>query len=314
MANLLTITADQVGRVLSVTAAADAIKADIRAFNSDTDPARSVLSLQAGELLVMPCERPGLGGVKLATVAEPAAPAATKPAAGRIGGLYLLWETATLTPVAVIDGPALTAVRTAALSLVATRLLAAPGARRAVVFGTGPQGWWHVRAVAALDGIEWIGVVGRRSGSAEALIARAAALGLPAEEARADAVADADIVCAATSSATPLFDGGQLRPEAHVNAVGSHTPDRRELDERTISRATVVAVDTPAAWATAGELAAATAPPAGQARLTLRELVTQPGPARLAEGVTVFKSVGAAYADLAVAAALYHLVAPTAER
>jgi len=292
--SLLTIPADEVGRAISVTAAADAIEADVRSFDTDKDPARSALPLRAGELMVMPCERPALGGVKLATVAEPANEAAPHLAAKRIGGVYLLWETPTLTPVAVIDGPALTAVRTAALSLVATRLLATPGAQRAVVFGTGPQGWWHVRAIAAMGSMERIGVVGHRPGSAAALVARAADLGLPAEEAAPDAVAGADIICAATTSAVPLFDGSRLRPRAHVNAVGSHTPERRELDENTMARAAVVAVDTPVAWVTAGELAGTNAAPTGQARLTLRELLTRGVPAESTGGITIFKSVGAA--------------------
>jgi ornithine cyclodeaminase/alanine dehydrogenase-like protein (mu-crystallin family) len=308
VAEPVNIGADQVTRGLTAADAADAIEADVLAFDTDADPARWVVALRAGELLVMPCERPELGGVKLATVADASGTRSVGGAAApsRIGGLYLMWETSSLTPVALIDGPALTALRTAALSLVATRRLAAAGGRRAVVFGTGPQGWSHLRAMAALPGVERVGVVGRRPEAAAALVGEAASLGIDAEVVDAGAVAGADIVCTATTSATPVFDGRLLREGTHVNAVGSHTPRHRELDAATMSRAAVVAVDTPAAWAAAGELVSlADVSGGGPLRFTLRQLLTGDRPQAHPPGVTVFKSVGAAYADLAVAAALY---------
>lgn len=300
MAGLLTISAAQIERVISAAEAADAIAEDLGRFDVDADPARTAVPLHAGELLVMPCERPDFGGVKLATVST--------TGASRIGGVYLLWDTPALAPVALIDGPALTAVRTAALSLVATRLLADPGARRAVVFGTGPQGWAHAQAMAALPAMEWIGVVGRRPGSAAAMAERLASRGVPAEAVGPDAVADAGVICTATTSATPVFEGRLVPDGAHVNAIGTHTPAGRELDAATVSRAAVIAVDTSAAWAAAGEMAEV-AGAAAQLRLTLRQLVLGQGRGSPAQGLTVFKSVGAAYADLAVAAAAYRRVA-----
>jgi len=137
-----------------------------------------------------------------------------------------------------------------------------------------------------------------------------AALGLPTEEAARDAVVNADIICAATTSATPLFDGCRLWSRAHLNAVGPHITDGRELDEDTMARAAVAAVDSTRAWVTTGELAGAAAASTGQARVTFCQLLTRDVPAELTEGVTVFKPLGAADADLAVTAAPYRLVAP----
>jgi len=288
---------EQVLELISVVDAADAIEADLRRFDPDNDAPRWSVDLQGGQLLVMPCERPDFGGTKLATVAAPSGNGAP-----RIGGVYLLWKTADLDSVALIDGGSLTTVRTAALSLVATRLLAPGGARRAIVFGTGPQAWSHVLAISELPSIEWVGVVGRQRGSAMALVHQATELGLAVEEVDADAVSCADVVCTATSSSKAVFDGTRLRPAAHVNAVGSHTPDRRELDKTTMSAAAVVAVDTPSAWESAGELQESHV---GQVRLSLRDLLLGDLGASFREARSVFKSVGAAYADLAVGSAVY---------
>ena len=121
-----------------------------------------------------------------------------------------------------------------------------------------------------------------------------------------EAVEQADIVCAATDSTTPVFPGVAVRPGTHVNGVGSYTPEMREIDQDLIRRASIFVDSREAALAEAGELFAAV-----QAGSTHPEQWTELGdavlgralPRRSPEGITFFKSVGLAVQDLAAAAA-----------
>ena len=139
------LDAEAIATALTPSVAADLLESELHAgLDPEADPPRSVLPAAAGELLVMPSTA-GAVGVKLATVA-PANPARGLP---RIQGAYVLFDPGTLAPVAVLDAAALTAVRTAAVSALAVRFLAAHDASRLLVWGTGPQAWAHVEAVAA---------------------------------------------------------------------------------------------------------------------------------------------------------------------
>jgi ornithine cyclodeaminase len=121
-----------------------------------------------------------------------------------------------------------------------------------------------------------------------------------------EAVADADLVCTCTTSATPVFDGAALAAGAHINAIGAYRPDLRELDDATLARAAFVAVETRAsALAEAGDvLQAAAAGVLAPAELVeLRDVVHGTAGRGAGNDVTVFKSVGLALEDLAVARA-----------
>jgi ornithine cyclodeaminase len=120
-------------------------------------------------------------------------------------------------------------------------------------------------------------------------------------------VADGDLICTCTTSEQPLFDGSLLRSGVHVNAVGSHRPDARELDTETIRRGRVVVETRDVALAEAGELAIPIAEGAivpGHVVADLAETVRGTQVRRSPEDVTVFKSVGMAFEDLAVARAI----------
>jgi ornithine cyclodeaminase len=184
------------------------------------------------------------------------------------------------------------------------RRIAPPEARSLVVFGTGPQARAHVQSVCSVRRIESIKLVGRRPAAVDALCRELEREGVSVAAGRADDVAGADIVVCATSSATPVFDGGRLGEQVAVVAVGSHTPEARELDDTTFRRARVVIVEHRAtALREAGDVIQALAARAldldrvlDLGQLTDPELSPAPG-------ISVYKSVGLAYQDLAVATA-----------
>ncbi|MFJ5234048.1 ornithine cyclodeaminase family protein [Kitasatospora sp. NPDC088391] len=262
-------------------------------------PARSAVPVPAGELLMMPAAAGEFAGVKIAGVA-PANPTVGLP---RITGSYLLLDGPTLQPLALLDGAALTTLRTPAVTALAVRELAAPDARHLVVFGAGPQALGHLSALrAVLPGLERVTVVARRPGPAAEAVAHAAGLGLAAAAGGPEAVAGADVVVCCTTARTPLFDGRLVPDRAVVAAVGSHEPDAREVDAELVGRADLFVEAREVALREAGDLLMAGA---GAERLAnLSELVTGAAAVRH-DRPRFFKSVGMAWQDLAVAAAQY---------
>lgn len=157
----------------AVTVLEEALRAGL---DPEATPQRPVVDVPAGQLLLMPAATRRYAGVKAVSIA-PANPERGLP---RIQGTYLLFDGDTLTPLAAMDGIALTSLRTPAVSALAVRHLAEPGARRLVVFGSGPQAYGHVLALREVRPVEDVTVVGRDAGRAEALAARCRALGLTA--------------------------------------------------------------------------------------------------------------------------------------
>jgi len=257
---------------------------------------------QAGELYLMPAAGDEGVGVKLVTL-TPANASSGRPL---IHAAYVLFDPVTQAPTAVVDGAALTALRTAAVSGLATGLLARDDARRLVVFGAGVQARSHLEAMRTVRHLDAAIVVSRTPARAEALVEDARASGLEARLGAPDDVASADLVCTCTTSDVPLFDGASLPAGAHVNAVGAYRPDARELDSATVSRARVVVETREAAFEEAGDLLIPIAEGAidrGHVVADLAELVTGATVRRSPEDVTVFESVGIAFEDLAVAVA-----------
>jgi len=261
-------------------------------------PPRSAVPVPAGELLLMPAATGGYAGVKIAGVA-PANPAAGLP---RITGSYLLLDGPTLQPLALLDGAALTALRTPAVTALALRALAGPRAAHLVVFGAGPQAFGHVAALHAVLPLERVTVVARRPGPAAELVRYASELGLEATVGGAAEVAKADLVVCCTTARTPLFDGRLVPDGAVVAAVGSHEPDAREVDAHLVGRADLFVEARSVARREAGDLLMAGA--AENRMVNLSELVTGAAVVRH-DRPRFFKSVGMAWQDLAVAAAQY---------
>ena len=278
--------------------AIDALAIAVGLAAAGSTPPRVSVPLPGGELLLMAAASPEAAGVKVLSVA-PGNPAVGRP---RIQGLYVLFDAATLSPRLLVDGTAVTALRTPALSALAATHLAAPDASRLVVFGAGPQARGHIESLRSVRPIDTVLVVARRRSRAAEFVAELVADGYPAEVGTPDAVSDADVVVCATTSARPVFDGRRLAADACVLAVGSHQPGVRELDEIVFERAERVAVeDRDTALREAGDLIAAIDAGAcsPDALIALPELLTMSP----SQGISVFKSVGMGWQDLAVAQA-----------
>ena len=266
-----------------------------------TDPARAVVPVDHGQLLIMPTQWDRYAGVKVASVA-PANPAAGLP---RIQGSYLLLDGQTLAPLAVLDGIALTAIRTAAVSAVAVDALARPDAARLVVFGSGPQAHTHVTALCAVRPVREIVVIGRDATRAAEF---AAWCGPDARVGTAADLATADLVACCTTARTPLFDGTLPPAHATIVAVGSHEPDAAEVDTALVARSTVVVEAVATALREAGDVIAAVDAGlvARDALVGLAEVVC--GRASVAsDRPRLFKSVGMAWEDLVLAARAHQL-------
>ncbi len=220
-------------------------------------------------------------------------------------GLLTILDPDTGHPIGLCDGGALTAIRTGAVSGLATDLLARPDASVAALIGAGGLAEHQALALAAVRELSELRVHSPTPERRDALVARlsrehglpAVAVGSPAA-----AVRGADIVTVATNSLRPVFDGADLAPGAHVNGVGSFKPAMRELDETTIRRARRIVVDLrESALHEAGELIAARA--AGITDpgdwLELGDLLADPDLCRHdPDAITLFKSVGHAVQDL----------------
>ena len=297
------IDAGELRRVLSMTAAVDALEAAFRDEGpSRSAPLRSSMSTPAGTLLLMPAAGERGVGVKLITLSE------FNPQRGLpfIHGAYLLFDRDTQRPEAMIDGTELTAIRTAALSGVATRMLSRADPRRLVIFGAGVQATAHLEAMATVAPVEEVVIVSRTPGPARALVERAEGMGVRASVGEPSSVGRADLVCTCTTSRAALFDGRLLAEGAHVNAVGSYLPDRRELDTQTIRRARVVVETREVALAEAGDLLIPIEEGAIGPEHIVADLAEVVRGARVRtadDDVTVFESVGMAFEDLVVARA-----------
>jgi ornithine cyclodeaminase/alanine dehydrogenase-like protein (mu-crystallin family) len=295
------VSAGELAGALGYADAVDALESAFRLEDPTAGPIRSHLEIPGGELLLMPAHAAGGVGVKLVTL-NPVNPDRGLPF---IHGVYILFDAQTLAPAAIIDGAGLTGLRTAAVSALATRFLAPADARRLVVFGAGAQARAHVDAMRAVRPIEEVAIVGSGSPRAQRLVEDLRRSGLDASVADAGAVAVADIVCTCTTSREPVFDAARLRPGAHVNAIGAYRPDAREIEASLLARALLVVETRESALAEAGDvvLAIADGVLAADALHELAAVVR----GELGRGddsqITVFKSVGLALEDLAVAAA-----------
>jgi alanine dehydrogenase len=227
--------------------------------------------------------------------------------------LVAVFDPATGTPVAVMDGAYLTAARTAAGSALATRFMARPDADVLVIVGTGAQARAHALAIPRVRPVKEIRIVGRnehRAAELAAGIARDLAIVVRAGTSFREAVVGAGIICAATNSAEPVVIGEWLEPGIHVNSVGLN-PQGREVDDATVLKSLVIVESRQAALAPAPGGATDLTRPAREGLITehhihaeLGEVISGTRPGRTSpEQITMYKSVGVALQD-AVAAQL----------
>ncbi|GAA1499087.1 ornithine cyclodeaminase family protein [Paeniglutamicibacter kerguelensis] len=271
-------------------------------FDPANDPARVNTPAGGGHLLLMPSVIGAWAGIKVASVG-PNNPEHGRP---RIQATYVLMDSLTLSPQALMEGSLLTALRTPAVSAVAANKLAAPDAGTLLVFGTGLQAWGHIEAMAEIRTLSEVWISGRSARKVEEMVGKARGLGLAARAAEAGDVENADIIVCATSAGEPLFDGSLVKDGAAIVAMGSHETDRRELDANLMGRARVVVEDVQTALREAGDVVMAIEEgrlDAG-ALLTLSNLV-RGNVARATDRPNVFKGTGMSWQDLAVAVGVH---------
>ena len=291
-----------------IEALEQAFRAEVRR-EWDT-PKRIAAHTKAGGLLAMPCGggSPEALGAKLVST-FPGNGALSMPS---VAGLYVLFDPQRGVPLSVMDGSHLTLVRTAAVSALATRLLSRPQARTLGILGSGAQAAFHVRLIAAVRPIESVVVWARRREKAEALVAslrarddlRQVSSWKIAEHPEEAAVCD--VVVTATGATEPVLFGRWLREGAHVNAIGAHARSSREIDTEAVTRGSVLAVEAADTLPEAGDFQMAEAETGGVVGrvVTLGSLLVRDAPpasVRDPRAITIFKSCGIAFEDLAVA-------------
>jgi ornithine cyclodeaminase len=244
-------------------------------------------------------------GVKLVSLVPPA----RRRGSSHLG-LMVLYDADGLVPQAILCGATVTALRTAAVSALATSVLARPDARVLAILGAGEQAAAHIPALMAVRPFSKIVIWARRPEQAEALVAT---LRVPAEIALApnvqQAVASADVICTVTSAKEPILQGEWLAPGTHVNLVGSSSADAREPDDALVQRSRFFVDYMPSTLDQAGEFLHAKA--AGLVDDThivaeLGAVLDGAANGRRDPGeITVYKSLGIAAQDVVTARQVY---------
>jgi ornithine cyclodeaminase/alanine dehydrogenase-like protein (mu-crystallin family) len=296
------VEAEELSSLLPMSAAIDALQDAFATQDPSGGRPRSRVETPAGTLLLMPAASDVGVGVKLVTL-TPDNPEAGLPL---IHAVYVLFDLQTQAPSAVIDGAALTALRTAAVSGLATRWMAREESPRLLIFGSGVQARAHLDAMRAVREISAVTVVSRTGSHAAAFADDIREMDLHARVGTAADVETADIICTCTAGETPLFDGKMLRAGTHINAIGSFLPETRELDSETMKRARVVVETREAVVGEAGELVIPIGEGVFAADHVIADLAEVVRGAEVRQDdadITVFKSVGLAFEDLVIARA-----------
>jgi ornithine cyclodeaminase len=306
------LTRSDIQRSIGMTSAIAAVRGVFRAYSAGLVdlPLRAQIPIpeRDGVTLIMPgyLRDERALGCKLVSI-RPQNRASGLPT---IQAVMVLLDEATGLPVALLEAGFLTTLRTGAASGVATEVLSRRESRVLACFGAGEQAATQIEAVCAVRKIEQVWVQSRSDESASALASRIKGQrGIPEDVRVAEnprqALAEADIVCTATTSHTRVFDGRDLCPGTHINAIGSSTPDTREVDPEVLRRAMIVVDSRDACRTEAGDLLLAQREGAidgPESWTELGEILLDRATGRLSdEEVTFFKSVGLAAQDLAVA-------------
>jgi alanine dehydrogenase len=310
---LRVLSQSDVRRAVSMAQAIEIVKGAFAQLSADKAvvPIRTQLEVarHEGITLFMPAylQESGDLGVKIVSVF----PRNLEMGLPTIHALVAVVDAETGCPAAVMDGTYLTALRTGAASGAATDLLARPDARMAAVFGAGVQGRTQLEAVCQVRDIEkvWVYDVNREAAERYAEEMRGRGGRIPGDVAVAssptEAVREADVICTATTSRSPVFAHADLKGGVHINAIGAFTPEMQEVPEETIQRARLVVDSREACWAEAGDLII----PRHKGLISEDDIYAELGEIAAGvkhgresdEEVTFFKSVGNAVQDVSVA-------------
>ena len=316
---ILMLSGADVARCLPMDQAVDAMRTAFSALEQGRviQPVRSQINPvdSSGITLVMPAWIQGGGSsghtsVKVVSVY----PDNARHQVPVIHGLVLLVDAGNGKVLAGMDGGTLTALRTGAVSGLATDLLAAPAASTLAVLGAGVQARTQAAAVSAVRPLERISVYAPTATNVERMIGDLqdllpSGISFRAATSASEALADSEIVCCATTSALPVFADSDLEPGVHINAVGVFQPDRREVPPETVSRSRVYVDDREAMHEEAGDLVIPMADgiiTEDHVVGTLGELLLGRCPGRQTEAeATFFKSVGLAVQDTVAASLVF---------
>lgn len=307
---MLILTADDVRQALPMR---DAIEAMKSAYASLSDgravaPLRTRLPVQPHEglSLFMPAYVQAETGEALAVKIVSLFPKNPQRGLAYIQAAVLVLEADTGCALALLEGSSLTAIRTGAGSGAAIDLLARRDSRVLAVFGAGAQGRTQAEAACNVRQIETVWVYDARAEQSKKFAAEMAGRGPIPKDVRvaenpAQAMREADIVCTATTSLTPVFSDRDLKRGAHVSAIGSYTPEMQEIPAETVARARVVVDSISATLAETGDLVK----PIQAGLITEAHIYAELGEIVLGrkagrqtdEEITFFKSVGVAVQD-----------------
>jgi ornithine cyclodeaminase/alanine dehydrogenase-like protein (mu-crystallin family) len=315
---MLVLSADDVRKALPMRETIEAMKNAYAALSAGTAhvPLRTQLEVppRNGLTLYMPAYVGARNDEALAVKVVSLFPDNPSLGLAFIQAAVLLLDPATGRTLALLEGSSLTAIRTGAAGGAGADLLARAESRVVAIFGAGVQGRTQLEAACAVRKIETVYVYDTNRSSALAFGDAMAGRGdIPGDlrlaESPLDAIADADLICTATTSKIPVFDDADLKPGTHISAVGAYTPDMQEIPAETVVRARVVVDSRSAALSEAGDLIQPIR--AGrfaedQIHAELGEIVLGRKSGRESEAeITLFKSVGIAVQDVMAADLAY---------
>ena len=224
-----------------------------------------------------------------------------------ITGFIMLLDASTGEPQALMDAAYLTALRTGAVSGLATQYFATEDAHHVAIIGSGVQAETQLQAVATVRDIKQVSIWSRNRNNAEQFAAKLAnQYMVNVYEHIPSAIKDADIICTAPASTEPLIHLQDIQAHAHINAIGSHTPKMREISDKVLNHSVVIVDQLSAVMTEAGEIIHAV-----QQNQLKQEDMIEMGPWLLHKNKdykkqnTVFKSVGLSIQDVSVAAVVY---------
>ena len=316
---MLFLSRSEVEELFDVDELVDALgaaMADLSAGRSSTPPrVAAMVPEHAAMLAVMPAFLPSAGALTIKLISL----FPNNRDRPSHQGLICCFDPDNGTPLAMMDATYITAARTAAGSVLATRYLARPNSHVLSIIGTGVQARAHAHAFRSWARLELVRVAGRNRSAVAGLVDDIVAAGTPAEAAPTleHAVRTADIVCAATHSDSPVVRRAWVRPGTHVNSVGYNTAGVGEIDSEVIRDALVIVESRAAALAP---------PPSGSIELrgAIEAGIVAPDfihaeigeiVAGVAEGrrddqaITLYKSIGVAVQDAAAAAVVLRAAA-----
>ena len=310
---MLILNANEIRQALPMAAAIAAMREAFAALTQGTAQAPPRIALDppgGGTTLVMPALLDTGDARALSVKAVSVFPGNRAKNLPLIHAAVLLIDAETGKVDALLEGSSLTAIRTGAASGLATELLAKPGSRVAAIFGSGNQARTQLEAVCTVRPIKKVWICSPTPGNAETFAEQVAGRGWAPPEVSCtrdprEAVADADVICTATTSPAPVFDDRDLKPGVHINAVGSFQPHIREVPGETVARSRIFVDSREAALEEAGDILQpidAGLIQADDILAEIGELVLEQAAGRTSDDqITFFKSVGVAVQDAAAA-------------